>query len=76
MSITTPEKCPWCSEVRAPLMGAGEARYKCGSMTLEGGLFQQHPACEVSVLRRRVEELEEQLAFANAALESAERRGN
>lgn len=58
MSATTPEKCPWCSEAQAPLMGAGEVRYKCGSMTHEGGLFQQHPACEASVLRKRVEELE------------------
>lgn len=50
--------CPWCSEAQAPLMGAGGVRYKCGSMTHEGGLFQQHPACEASVLRKRVEELE------------------
>ena len=76
MSAAAPEKCPWCSEVRDPLMGAGDVRYKCGSMTHEGGLFQQHPACEASVLRKRVEELEEQLAFAHAALESAERREN
>ena len=68
--------CPRCSEGRAPQMGAGEVRYKCGSMTHESGLFQQHPACEASVLRRRVEELEEQLAFAQAALESAERGGD
>lgn len=76
MNTTTPEKCPWCSEAQAPLMGAGEVRYKCGSMTHEGGLFQQHPACEASVLRKRVEELEDQLAFAQAALESVERREN
>jgi len=39
-------------------MGAGEVRYKCGSMDYDGGLFQQHPACEASVLRKRVDELE------------------
>lgn len=58
MSAATPEKCPWCSDAQAPLMGAGEVRYKCGSITHEGGLFQQHPTCEASVLRKRVEELE------------------
>lgn len=76
MNATTPEKCPWCSEARAPLMGAGEVRYKCGSITHESGLFQQHPACEASALRKRVEELEERLAFTQAALESAERGEN
>jgi len=45
-------------------MGAGEVRYKCGSMTHDGGLFQQHPACEASVLRKRVEELEDVLDLA------------
>lgn len=50
--------CPRCSEGRAPQMGAGEVRYKCGSMTHESGLFQQHPTCEAGVLRKRVEELE------------------
>lgn len=58
MSAATPEKCPWCSEAQRPLMGAGEVRYRCGSMIHESGLFQRHPKCEVWVLSKRVAELE------------------
>lgn len=63
MSAATPEKCPWCGEARAPLMGAGEVRYQCGSMTHESGLFQQHPTCEVGGLLKRVAELEKERSW-------------
>ena len=63
MSAATPEKCPWCSEARVPLMGAGVVRYQCGSMIHDSGLFQRHPTCEVSVLSKRVAELEKERSW-------------
>lgn len=43
------------------MAGAGEVRYQCGSVSY-GGWSRQHPVCEVSVLRKRVDGLECEVA--------------